>query len=636
MVVGPSKHLWPRVGICSLFLLYTLTFSWLSIQQHRALNTHALDLGQLDQAIWNTAHGRFMVNTLKPPNSMATHFSPGLVLFVPLYRLGFDVHALFIVQTIALAAVGIILYRLLEEQSAIAGLLLATAWFLNPFLHEVNLSEFRRITPAVFLIALGLYGLVKERKGLLIFGLLSALLFKESVAVVVIAVGIYFLVGRRDGKVGGGLLVLGGLWVALVPFVVIPYFATGRLGIGHYPQLSYYAYGKGTLKGIGQILLHNPLSLVRQMFTAVKLRALARVLLPTGFLVFSAPSIFALSIPSLGYMLMATDRDMSTFRKWYPAILLPVWFVAVARGLQRLNKRGRMWAVAYLLVISSLTCWLYSPVPPGRASQPDRFHVTQRDRMAEVVLSRIPSAASVSAQTALVPHLSHREEMYLFPLKMAEVQYIVLDTRGPLYPLGLPSYEGEVQELLSDPQWEILADMEGYYIFRRGSLRVANPSPAVVGQKISLLGFELALQDDDGAYAPCSPPCSATAGRGLRLTLYWRCLAPMDVDYSVFVHLLSPTGQMIAQHDSWPADGFRLSELWQPMSFKRTSQWTYGEVFRDIHYLQLSPDTLTGKALLKVGMYDLASGQRLPMFTPDGTHLPDDSMVIAEVDIRGK
>jgi len=510
----------------------------------------------------------------------------------------------------------------------------AAAWYLNPFLHEVNLSEFRRITPAVFLIALALYGLVENRRKLLIFGLLSALLFKESVAVVVIAVAVYLLLRRRDWRVGGGLLFLGGLWVVLIPLVVIPYFATGKLGIGYYPQLAYYADGRGTLRGIWQTLWHDPLSVVREMLTAPKLRALVRVLLPTGFLVFLAPCVLALSIPTLGYMLMSTDTDMSTFRTWYPAILLPIWFVAVAEGLRRLEQRRGMWAAAYLLVSSSLTFWLYSPTPLGQNIQPDRFHVTQRDQMAEGVLSQIPSKASVSAQTALVPHLSRREEMYLFPLSMAKAQYIALDTRGHLYPLDMPSYEREVQKLLADPQWEIRADIDGYYVLKRNGLEIANPLLVGLGQETSLLGYELAFQDDDGGYTPRSSPYIATPSQGLRVTLVWRCLTPTNTDYTVFVHLLSPGGQMIGQHDGWPGNGFRLTELWQPMPFKRTSQWSPGDVFRDVHYLQLSPHAPAAKALLKVGMYDLESGQRLAAFESHGARFPDDSIVIAEVEVR--
>ncbi|MDO8673701.1 MAG: hypothetical protein Q7O66_20005, partial [Dehalococcoidia bacterium] len=39
--------------------LYALTFALLSIQQHDSFGTNAFDLGNMDQAVWNTANGRW-------------------------------------------------------------------------------------------------------------------------------------------------------------------------------------------------------------------------------------------------------------------------------------------------------------------------------------------------------------------------------------------------------------------------------------------------------------------------------------------------------------------------------------------------------------------------------------------------
>jgi uncharacterized membrane protein len=625
---------WPRVGICALFLLFSSIFSWLSIQQHRALNTHALDLGQLDQAIWSTTQGRFMVNTLKPPNSMATHFSPGLMLLVPFYIAGFDIRILFVLQACALGSVGLVLYRFLERQSPIAGLMLAVSYYLNPFLHEVALSEFRRITIALPLIAIGLLGLAERRKGLTVFGLLSALLFKENVALLVAGVGAYLLLGRRQWKLGGSLLLFGGLWIVLVPLMVIPYFGGAKLGeIGWYPQLAYYQEGSGTLEGLSAALVSDPLGFIGDMLAAHKLRALAKVLLPTGYLIVLSPGTFALSLPYLAYMLASTDSDMSTFQSWYPAILLTIWSVAVARVLLRLKGRWRRVGALYLLAASLLSCRLLSPTPVGRHSQADRFRVTEHDRKVNVALALIPPEASVSAQTALVPHLSHRREVHLFPFQMKQADVIALDTRGHLYPESLPDYEVLVQELLADPEQRLIADVDGYYVFEDASLRIPNALQDRLGDTITLLGYDLARQDRQGAYQGCDQPCIAQPGQGLRLTLYWSSSGPEDLDYSVFVQLLSSSGQMIAQHDGWPGDGLRLTELRHQSAFKRTSQWTEGEVYRDVHYLLLSGNAPAGQARLQVGMYDLESGHRLEVHTNDGIPLADDSIPIMEIEV---
>jgi uncharacterized membrane protein len=109
---GLRKVKWIEISGCLLLALYVLVFSWLSIQQHRAFNTRALDLGQFDQAIWNTAHGRFFVNTVKPPNTLGFHFSPLMGLISPLYLVWPDIQLLFVIQTVALALAGLPLFAL--------------------------------------------------------------------------------------------------------------------------------------------------------------------------------------------------------------------------------------------------------------------------------------------------------------------------------------------------------------------------------------------------------------------------------------------------------------------------------------------------------------------------------------------
>jgi hypothetical protein len=259
--------------------------------------------------------------------------------------------------------------------------------------------------------------------------------------------------------------------------------------------------------------------------------------------------------------------------------------------------------------------------------------VTEHDRKVDAALAQIPPKASVSAQTALVPHLSRRKEVYLFPFQMKEADVIALDTRGHLYPERLPDYEVLVQELLANPERRLVTDIDGYYVFQDTDTRVSNALQYRLGDRIRLLDYELASQDAHDAYGCCRNSCTARPGQALRLTLYWRSLGPEDIDYSVFVQLLSSSGQMIGQHDGWPGDGLRLTELRHQSDFKRTSQWARGEVHRDVHYLQVSADAPAGQAQLHVGMYDLKSGRRLRVRASDGTRLPDDSIPITEIGI---
>jgi hypothetical protein len=86
----------------------------------------------------------------------------------------------------------------------------------------------------------------------------------------------------------------------------------------------------------------------------------------------------------------------------------------------------------------------------------------------------------------------------------------------------------------------------------------------------------------------------------LGVTLYWQALAPLPDDYTVFLQLLGPEGQVIAQQDKAPLDGNAL-----------TSTWTPGEVISDTFTLTLPQSLPAGTYRLISGFYLLDTDRRL-------------------------
>lgn len=97
---------------------------------------------------------------------------------------------------------------------------------------------------------------------------------------------------------------------------------------------------------------------------------------------------------------------------------------------------------------------------------------------------------------------------------------------------------------------------------------------------------------------------------GDRITLHWRALGDMPVDYQVFVHALDAHGRLIAQIDG-------------PMPCP-TSLWDKHELILDIRTVR----GLSQAAKVQVGIYDLASGARLPARRVDGSAWPDNSVTL--------
>ena len=117
-----------------------------------------------------------------------------------------------------------------------------------------------------------------------------------------------------------------------------------------------------------------------------------------------------------------------------------------------------------------------------------------------------------------------------------------------------------------------------------------------LGNLATLIGYDL-------------PDTVLAAGDDVTLTLHWEALAPSEGPLVAFVHLVSVDGRLIAQHDGAPVHGTRP-----------TTGWVAGEFLADAHTLHWHDPAYTGEAWLHVGLYDPASGQRVPADTGE-SHL---------------
>lgn len=108
------------------------------------------------------------------------------------------------------------------------------------------------------------------------------------------------------------------------------------------------------------------------------------------------------------------------------------------------------------------------------------------------------------------------------------------------------------------------------------------------GEAIRLVGFDL-VGPRDGE---------------VRATLYWKALGTPPADYQAFVHLVDATGRLVAQHDA-------------PPGAMPTSLWDRGDWVADPHVLRVPGGLEPDQHRIRIGLYLLSSGARLPV--SDGT-----------------
>jgi hypothetical protein len=117
-------------------------------------------------------------------------------------------------------------------------------------------------------------------------------------------------------------------------------------------------------------------------------------------------------------------------------------------------------------------------------------------------------------------------------------------------------------------------------------------------------------------------PQHGLAGPGLSVRLTWVALAAGRADLSTFVHLLDRRGRLVATADG-PAGGAYGTSLWQS-----------GEPVQDLHTLDLA-GLPADRYRLTVGLYRLATGERLTARDAGGRPWPANEITLGELTVGG-
>jgi 4-amino-4-deoxy-L-arabinose transferase-like glycosyltransferase len=149
-----------------------------------------------------------------------------------------------------------------------------------------------------------------------------------------------------------------------------------------------------------------------------------------------------------------------------------------------------------------------------------------------------------------------------------------------------------------------------------GSVKIAPPRGAAVpAQPLATLeGIEL-LEASLSAR-------EASPGDRIEVRLLWRVGVAPGRDLTTFVHLGDPAQQPLAQGDSPPLAGDYPAHLWEA-----------GEVIIDSYALTMPAGLPEGEYPVQIGLYDPASGARLPMVTAGGRR-PQDAYPIGSLVVR--
>jgi hypothetical protein len=157
--------------------------------------------------------------------------------------------------------------------------------------------------------------------------------------------------------------------------------------------------------------------------------------------------------------------------------------------------------------------------------------------------------------------------------------------------------------------------------FRRRSpvgqvIGVQHPARINLGDKILFLGYDLVSGD------------IVRQSEDLHVRLYWLALQPLEVNYSSFLHLDAPP-----DYATWAiSDNMHPGDPQAQIDIPTSGWWTSLYV-RDEHRLEVPPDIPPVQYLLRVGLYNQSTGERLMVLTDDGS-ATDDSIPLQSLHVR--
>ena len=397
----------PRIPSYFLWIIITTyggIFGAMSILRYLSIHTCIFDFGIFDHAIWNIAKK----NDFK--YLAFGHFSPILVVYSLFYKVYSSGIILLILQTLTVTLSAVPLYYIARDKlrNNYYALLIVIIYFLYSPVQYNNLFDFHTDHLLILLMFLAFYFLEKKNPLAFILVCLPALFLKEPLILSVAMMGLYAMISHKMYKSGSFVLVGSLIFFFIGTGIIVPWVGGAPYGGGFEGSFSYL--GKDIFQIIKSLIFH-PGVIIKEAISVWKMGYIIFLFLPLLFIPFFSPFSLLPALPALIISLLSR---------------LPNYY------------------------------WI---------------HVAEeRDRVLDEAIKKfIPQQASVTSQNSVnTGYLAHRIEYYLFPNKIGEVDYVVLDRKRARFvgdAIDEERYNKEFERLLNT--YEIVFFYDEIYIFKR-------------------------------------------------------------------------------------------------------------------------------------------------------------------------
>jgi uncharacterized membrane protein len=478
---------WTAIAFFTVCLLLTL---------HRYYSFYAsYDQGIFNQVFWNGTHGRMFESSLSSALStnvvhnqqipevsyyrLGQHFTPALILWLPIYALFPSPITLTVLQVTLVTAAGLVLYALARHylEPPLSAMITISFYCANAVIGPTlgNFHDICQIPLYMFSLLLAM-----EKRHWRIFAIFAVLILavREDAGISLFGVGFYMILSRRYPRTGLVVCVLSFGYIVALTNLIMPLFSADisqRFMMERFGQ-----YAEGDEASTLQILwgmLSNPWRLLVELFTPIwgTLKYLLGQWLPLAFVPAVAPASWAIAGFPLLKLFLGKGESVLAINIRYAMTVVPglfygaiLWWAARQRVTGEEGKKQRFASAflpsafvpsslfplpssfrfqrfwAFCLCLSLFFSFTSNPNQTFSFILPDSVHpwvyvpITrqwQHVLIMRSLLDQIPPDASVAATNYIVPHLSGRREILRLPRlelrndaqEVVKMEYVIAD-----------------------------------------------------------------------------------------------------------------------------------------------------------------------------------------------------------------
>lgn len=405
-------------GAWFIVIVFATTFAVIAILKglliYNIFGSSAYDLGIFDQAFWRYSQLLDNFNTVRGLPILGDHFSPIAFVYAPLYWLEPSVGWPIALQTLSVALGSLAFFHITRfylPSSPYIAAAIAVTYLITPVVHNTLLWEYHDMVLASGLYAALIWAYLKNRPGWFAVLVLLLLSCREDMPFTVFAFGLVALLDRR-WRYGIPTVALAAAWWFIVVTQAMPAInGTGYFRHIHGPLSTLYA-------NIG-----NPSFYWLRLQDPQSLAYVWQVFFPVGLVALFSPRLLLPALPTLvANVLIGGYNTQPGYH--YSVNIMPFIFWGAIASIGRLQhgragNAGKPIVGALAVALLTLSVWMYRQhsvlnlqlIPTQLADW--RANQGKRDTITRIKLSIRDQG--VAASDYLVPHLSHREHIYLFP-----------------------------------------------------------------------------------------------------------------------------------------------------------------------------------------------------------------------------